>query len=110
MGERVLSPSRICEGQKASNVERGMNLTGNSATFTSASLRSATRADLGRGLTRNRGDTMMERWVAQVQKERADEGDDPLFRDVRAILSRGSIDQLRNLQTHIASTAWMFRN
>jgi hypothetical protein len=51
---------------------------------------------------------MMERWVAQVQKEKAAEGDDPLLNDVRAILHMGSVDELRKLQTHVASTAWQF--
>ena len=52
--------------------------------------------------------SMMERWVAQVQKEKAAEGDDPLLNDVRAILHMGSVDELRKLQTHVASTAWQF--
>ena len=106
----LLSLFHVRARKKILNVERGTMSTGNSAALTSSSLPRATRADLGRGPTRNRGDTMMERWVAQVQKEKAAEGDDQLLRDVRAILSNGSIDQLRNLQTHITSTAWMFRD
>ena len=80
------------------------NTNNTNAIFTSASLRSAARP----GLRTSKEFSMMERWVAQVQKEKAAEGDDPLLNDVRAILHMGSVDELRKLQTHVASTAWQF--
>ena len=104
----ILSLSKNIGHHEDSNVNGFMISTNNNAMFTSASLRSAARSIRGHGVTRNKDDTMMERWVSQVQKDKAAEGDDPLLRDVRAILNRGSIDELRSLQTHMASTAWMY--
>lgn len=76
--------------------------------FTSAALRSSARSELGRASNRSKELTMMERWIAAINKAKSTEGDDPLIKEVQTILSAGSVDDLRKLQTHLGSTSWMF--
>ena len=50
----------------------------------------------------------MERWVQSVKKAKLAEGDTPLNREGKEMVSTEALNSVRELQNHLAATDWMF--
>ena len=72
----------------------------------------ASRIEIGRtqgGLQARTGSAAdIDRWVSSANKAKALEGNTPLNHDVKNLMASETMNELRELQTHLQRTEWMF--
>lgn len=82
--------------------QRRTRLTAASSRFSAAAQSNQARA------AAQSGSSDMERWVQSVKKAKLAEGDTPLNREVKEMVSTEALNSVRELQNHLAATDWMF--